>query len=287
MAWLEGAERPTRQARGLASAQRCRCRPRARRVRARVAEIDRKAFDGRFAYTYPAGNTRAKLDVALSAAEFDIEAAYSFVKTAMAGSKLERPGEVALAVDLGRTSFAGITATGAKANLRYDSGGVRIERLAVGDFGGAALSPAARSTSRPRSPRATSRSISPRRRSTVSPRCWKKSFPAAASHLALCRAVVAGAHRRLAQSRSAAAGVVVRRQAGNRKVFARWPAWQHAARAVWSSYRRHCGTGEGQPAPRSTCRVRGWRADVGSRPRPVCAGGAPRHQSHRSCERSC
>ncbi len=75
-----------------------------------------------------------------NAAEFDIEAAYSFVKTAMAGSKLERPGEVALAVDLGRTSFAGVTATSAKAILRYDASGIRIERLAVGDFGGAAVS---------------------------------------------------------------------------------------------------------------------------------------------------
>jgi large subunit ribosomal protein L24 len=140
MAWLEGAERP----RDKLGALRLRSDVDVGRERVafeRVsAEIDRKAFEGRFAYTYPAGNTRAKLDVALNAAEFDIEAAYSFVKTAMAGSKLERPGEVALAVDLGRTSFAGVTATGAKANLRYDSGGVRIERLAVGDFGGAALS---------------------------------------------------------------------------------------------------------------------------------------------------
>ena len=140
MAWLEGVDRP----RDVLGALRLRSDVDVGRERVsfeRVsAEVDRKAFAGRFVYTYPNANRRAKLDVALNAAEFDIEAAYSFVKTAMAGSKLERPGEVSLAVDLGRTSFAGVTATGAKAILRYDAGGVRIERLAIGDFGGAALS---------------------------------------------------------------------------------------------------------------------------------------------------
>ena len=140
MAWLEGADRP----RDVLGALRLRSDVDVRRERVsfeRVsAEVDRKSFAGRFAYSYPNANRRAKLDVALNAAEFDIEAAYSFVKTAMANSKLERPGEVSLAVDLGRTSFAGVTATGAKAILRYDAGGVRIEQLAIGDFGGAALS---------------------------------------------------------------------------------------------------------------------------------------------------
>ncbi|HVG52447.1 MAG TPA: AsmA family protein, partial [Xanthobacteraceae bacterium] len=104
------------------------------------AEIDRKALDGRLAYTFASGTQRAGLDVALNAAEFDVEAAYSMIATALGGSKIERPGEVSLAIDLGKTTLAGVPAISTKANLRFDAGGLRIERLAVADFGGAALS---------------------------------------------------------------------------------------------------------------------------------------------------
>jgi len=139
MAWLEGADRPRNWLGSLRLRSDIDVGPERVAFERVSAEVDRRTFEGRFAYNYPSGTKRAKLDVGLNAAEFDIEAAYSFVKTAMAGSKLEPPGEVALAVDLGRTSFAGVAAVGVNANLRYDSSGVRIEQLAVADFGGAAV----------------------------------------------------------------------------------------------------------------------------------------------------
>jgi uncharacterized protein involved in outer membrane biogenesis len=138
-AWLEGADRP----RGALGPMKLRSdiaigpdRLAFERV---VAEIDRKALEGRLVYTFPQGAQRARLDVALNAAEFDFESAYAFVTTALAGSSVERPGDIALALDLGRATFAGITATSTKANLRFDAGGLRIEKLAIADFGGAAL----------------------------------------------------------------------------------------------------------------------------------------------------
>ena len=181
MAWLEGADRP----RGALGALRLRSDVAVGRERVafeRVsAEIDRKALEGRLVYTYPAGAQRARLDVALNAAEFDIESAYAFVTTALAGSKIERPGDIALAVDLGRATFAGITATSTKANLRFDAGGLRIERLAIADFGGAALTASGQiDIACGAAARHRSRSISPRRNSMASPRCWKSFCPAAA-----------------------------------------------------------------------------------------------------------
>ena len=139
MAWLEGADRP----RGTIGALRFNSDVTVNGTRVafeRVnADIDRKPLEGRLAYIYPAGRQRARLDVAVKAADLDVESAYGMVNTILAGSKIERPGEIVLALDLGRATFAGITATSANANLRLDGGGLRIEKLAIADFGGAAL----------------------------------------------------------------------------------------------------------------------------------------------------
>ncbi|MGZ5828237.1 MAG: hypothetical protein ACXWJW_06830, partial [Xanthobacteraceae bacterium] len=139
MAWLEGADRP----RGTIGALRFNSDVTVNGARVafeRVnADIDRKPLEGRLVYTYPAGSQRARLDVAVKAADLDVESAYGMINTLLAGSKIERPGEIALALDLGRATFAGFTATSANANLRLNGAGLRIEKLAIADFGGAAL----------------------------------------------------------------------------------------------------------------------------------------------------
>ena len=103
------------------------------------AEFDRKTIEGRLAYAFATEQHPARLDAALSAAEIDLDGAKAFAEKALAGSTFERPGEVALALDFGRARFAGIEAKGATVNLKYDAGGLVIERLAVADFGGAVL----------------------------------------------------------------------------------------------------------------------------------------------------
>lgn len=104
-----------------------------------VADYDRKAFEGRVAYVLAAGGRPARLDAALNAAEFDLDATQALLTSALSGRQFDWPGEVALAVKLERATFAGQEAKSVQADLRWDAAGLRIERAAVADFGGVAL----------------------------------------------------------------------------------------------------------------------------------------------------
>ncbi len=103
------------------------------------AEFDRKSFAGRLDYTFAAADRPAKLDAALNAAVFDFDGAAAFVTAAFANTNFDRPEEIALALDIGRATLAGVDAKNAKAKLRLDASGLQIERLSVADLGGAAL----------------------------------------------------------------------------------------------------------------------------------------------------
>jgi large subunit ribosomal protein L24 len=138
--WLEGVDR-TRAAPG-----ELRLRGEMELSRDQVAvdrvegELDRKPFQGRIAYTFTSGDTRAKLDASLAAAEFDLGGAIALVRAASSGSSFERPGEIALTVDLGKTRLEGVEAISTNADVRIDAAGVKIERLSIADLGGAAVS---------------------------------------------------------------------------------------------------------------------------------------------------
>ncbi|MBO0758019.1 MAG: hypothetical protein J2P54_19405, partial [Bradyrhizobiaceae bacterium] len=116
------------------------------------AVADRKTFEGRLAYTFATNNKPPRLDAALSAPDVDVDAALAFANAALAGSKLDKPGEIALAIDVGRATVAGVEVKGAAANVGVDAGGVRIERLSVSDLAGATLNASGRidSTASPR-----------------------------------------------------------------------------------------------------------------------------------------
>ena len=60
-------------------------------------------------------------------------------KAALAGTTLDAPGEVALALDIGVATIGGVEAKAAKAKLSFDANGLVFERVAVADLGGAAL----------------------------------------------------------------------------------------------------------------------------------------------------
>jgi large subunit ribosomal protein L24 len=108
------------------------------------AAFDRKTVTGRLAYIFAAGKQAAKLDAALNAAELDIDAALGFGRALMAGSKIERPRDMTIAADIARATVAGLTARDISARVTVDGHGVAIDRLSVGDFGGARFSASGR-----------------------------------------------------------------------------------------------------------------------------------------------
>ena len=116
-------------------------------------EFDHKPATGRLAYVFASGNRPARLDVALTAAEFDIDAALDLGRAVFAGSAMARPGEMTLAADIGRAAFAGIDARDVIARLKVDGRGVQIDRLAVADYGGGSFAASGRVETGGASPR--------------------------------------------------------------------------------------------------------------------------------------
>ena len=49
------------------------------------------------------------------------------------------PRQVALVLDVGKATFAGVDARTINANVKFDAGILHIDRLSIGDLGGAAL----------------------------------------------------------------------------------------------------------------------------------------------------
>ncbi len=145
IAWLEGRPQAPGAAIGALRARGEVTLGAARLAVERLdAEFDRKAIAGRLSYVFATEQQPARLDAAVSASEIDLDGAIAFVRSALAGTTLTRPGDIALALDFGRASYAGIDAKGATAKLKLDAGGLVIERLAIADFGGAVLNASGR-----------------------------------------------------------------------------------------------------------------------------------------------
>ena len=64
-----------------------------------------------------------------------LTACSALANSALSGLGLERPGEVTLAIEVGRAKIAGFDARNIAARLKLDAGGLAIERLSVGDLG--------------------------------------------------------------------------------------------------------------------------------------------------------
>jgi tetratricopeptide (TPR) repeat protein len=107
------------------------------------AELDRMTLEGRFAYTWPSADHPARIEAALSAPEVDFDRAYGLVQDmlagTLAGTALEWPREGTLALNVARSSVAGVAVQRADVNLRFDARALDIERLAIADFGGASI----------------------------------------------------------------------------------------------------------------------------------------------------
>ncbi len=117
------------------------------------ATFDRKTISGQMAYVFASGNSPSKLDATVNAPELDIDAALGFGKALLAGSSIERPHDMTIAADIGRATVGGFVARDASARLKFDAGGLQIDKLAVADLGGAAFSASGRIVTTAPSPR--------------------------------------------------------------------------------------------------------------------------------------
>ena len=85
------------------------------------------------------GDQPATLDGELHAATLNVDALTAFAKAASIGHALEIPRHIAVVLDVGRATFAGVDAQKISTRLKLDSGILRIDRMSIGDLGGAAL----------------------------------------------------------------------------------------------------------------------------------------------------
>ncbi len=103
------------------------------------ADIDRKALEGRVAYRFATPAVPARLDAALSGAELDFDRVLGIGSSLFASTSFERPGEIALALNMGHAFYMGVEARNAQAVLTYDHSGLKIERLSIADLAGASV----------------------------------------------------------------------------------------------------------------------------------------------------
>jgi large subunit ribosomal protein L24 len=103
------------------------------------AEVDRMSLEGRLAYSWASGDHPARIEAALTAPEINIDRMLAVGQGVFGETTFEWPREGALAIKVGAASFNGVEAKRADINMRFDSDGLEIQRLSVGDVGGAAL----------------------------------------------------------------------------------------------------------------------------------------------------
>ena len=101
--------------------------------------LGQESVDGRLAYTWAVGDKPATLDGELHAATLNVDALTAFAKAASIGHVLEIPRRIAVVLDVGRATFAGVDAQKISTRLKLNSGILRIDRMSIGDLGGAAL----------------------------------------------------------------------------------------------------------------------------------------------------
>jgi len=106
--------------------------------------LDRENVDGRFAYAWPAAGRPAVVEADLHASKLDLDALAAFARTAVDQDGFELPRQGSLALDLGRATLAGVDARAVNARAKFDAGALQIERLSIGELGGAAFDIAGR-----------------------------------------------------------------------------------------------------------------------------------------------
>jgi uncharacterized protein involved in outer membrane biogenesis len=102
-------------------------------------EVDRTMVEGRLAYTFALDGRPPRLEAELKAAELNFDEALALGRAAFAETSVELPRELALAIDVGQATIAGVAARSAKVQIKLDANGLVIERLSVADLSGTML----------------------------------------------------------------------------------------------------------------------------------------------------
>ena len=116
------------------------------------AELDRMRLEGRVAYLWATSERPARIEASLRAPDIDIDRTYALMQGLLAGTAFDWPREGEVRAEIGRASLAGVEALRTDVNMRFNTHGVEIERLAIGDFGGAMLAIKGRIDTREQSP---------------------------------------------------------------------------------------------------------------------------------------
>jgi uncharacterized protein involved in outer membrane biogenesis len=117
------------------------------------AEIDRMTVAGSFAYSRTSNDRPARLDVALTAPEVNIDRVQALAKAILGDADFDRPRQGDLSFKIGRASIGGVEAKQADIKMRIDADGLAIDRLAIADLSGAALAVKGHIDTRTQSPR--------------------------------------------------------------------------------------------------------------------------------------
>ena len=118
-------------------------------------ELDRINVDGRVAYAWANDERPARLDAAITAPEIDLDRINALSSALLGDATFDWPRDVTLSLKVGRAIVAGLEAKQADVNLRIGANGIEIERLAIADFGGAALAVKAQIDTKAQPPRGT------------------------------------------------------------------------------------------------------------------------------------
>jgi uncharacterized protein involved in outer membrane biogenesis len=103
------------------------------------ASLDREKLEGRLAYSFATENRPAALDADLHAAKLDIDAIAAFAQAAASDGSFDVPHAVSLTLDVGEAIFAGIDARALNARFMLNAGVLHVDRLSIGDLGGATI----------------------------------------------------------------------------------------------------------------------------------------------------
>ncbi len=118
-----------------------------------TARLDRMTLTGSLAYSWGSEDRPARIEAVLNAPELDLDRAQVLARGMFGDTAFEWPREGALSISVGRAFIAGVEARRAEVKMQFDARGLNIERLAIGDFGGAALTVSGRIDTRNKSPR--------------------------------------------------------------------------------------------------------------------------------------
>src|SRR5439155_10466238 len=109
-------------------------------IEALKADLDRVTLEGRLAYSWASGERPARLEAVLDAPELDLDRGYALAQGLFGDAGFDWPREGALAIKIGRASAAGVEAKRADIAMRFGRQALEIDRFAIGDLGGAAVS---------------------------------------------------------------------------------------------------------------------------------------------------